>query len=415
MSQYGSARPLDVNYDEAGVPEYTLPDALLCRDGAPVSSPELWFERRRPELLDLFASQIYGRSPPAAPVSLATLSEEPHACGGIATRKELELCIRLASGSPALSARLLLWLPNAQPRSVPVFLGLNFFGNQSVSPDPDISLARGWVPNNEELGITEQVATEASRGAHARRWPVEMLLARGYALATLYAGDFEPDFAHGYGKGVRSLFAGPNARTSDAWGSVAAWAWGLSRALDALQFEDRIDGARVAVIGHSRFGKAALWAGASDARFALVISNNSGAGGAALARRCFGERVHHLNRRFPHWFCQNYRKYEHAEERLPVDQHELVALVAPRPVYVASAALDLWADPRGEYLACRAADSVSRLLGAEGFTGALLETGVGSSPGGSIGYHRRAGRHDITSVDWWHYLAFADRHFGARK
>jgi hypothetical protein len=400
-----AAQPADAQYDEAKVPAYTLPDPLRFEDGSTVASASAWRERRA-ELLRLFESHVYGRSPKAPPATRVVVVEQaPRALGGLAARQQVRVLLDGTESGPAFE--LLLYRPSAAQGPSPAFLGLNFGGNHTVHSDPAVRLSRAWMRAGP--GIVDHRASEATRGSAAAAWPVERILARGYVLATVYYGDIEPDHAEGWRESVRGRFPPAKGTTAaDEWGALAAWAWGLQRALDYLQTLPGIDGRRVAVIGHSRLGKAALWAGAQDERFTLVVSNNSGEGGAALARRKFGERTADITRVFPHWFCARYREYAGREELLPVDQHQLLALAAPRPLYVASATEDLWADPRGEFLAAKAAEPVYRLLGKDGL--GVAERPAPDQPvGGTIGYHLRTGAHALTGYDWERYLDFADR------
>ncbi|MDE0022485.1 MAG: acetylxylan esterase [Candidatus Poribacteria bacterium] len=397
-----SALP-ETNYDESKVPEYALPDALLTLDGSRVETAEAWRTKRRPELLRLFAEQMYGKTPSASlPVEYETLSVDENALDGAATRKQ----IRIHFSGGALHMDVLLFLPNGAPSPAPAFIGLNFGGNHTVHSDPGIRLPESPMRTGEP-------ASEEERGKSAGRWQAETVVSRGYALATAYYGDIDPDMDDGFRNGVHPLFHGEGVPAADEWGSIGAWAWGLSRALDMLLSENsvaaRVDGSRVAVLGHSRLGKTALWAGAQDERFALTISNNSGCGGAALSRRRFGETVARINTAFPHWFCGNFKRYNENENALPFDQHQLIALIAPRPAYVASAEEDRWADPRGEFLSAKHADSVYRLLGTDGMSAEEMPP-LESPAMSRIGYHIRRGGHDVKAYDWARFLDFADKH-----
>lgn len=393
--------------------ELVLPDPLMMNDGSTVTSTEHWRDQRRPELLELFSREMYGRAPerPKA-MTFEVFDDTPDALDGRATRRQVALYFNGQMNGPRMD--LLIYTPNAVKGPAPAILGMNFWGNHAVHPDPGIRITTSFMESNRnpwaDLScVTNNRATEGCRGINARHWPVERFIERGYAFATIYRGDLDPDFDDGFTNGVHALYP-ELQRRGDNFSTIGAWAWGLSRAMDYLESDSQIDGNKVAVFGWSRLGKTALWAGASDERFAMVLSNESGAGGAKLFRRGVGEDIRRLHRYFPHWYCGNFWNYVGQDTELPFDQHLLISLIAPRPVYIGSALEDTLADPLGEFLGARAADRVYRFLGTDGLP-ADEQPPVNTSVQGRIGYHVREGVHEVREFDWTQYLAFMDRHF----
>ncbi len=306
---------------------------------------------------------------------------------------------------------LLILRPANLSKPAPAFVGLNFHGNHTVLPDPAILLPESPVRDSEKFGGGDGRPSEAGRGQSLTTWSAELLLEHGFALVTAYCGDLDPDFHDCFRNGVHPLLANPDATSHapDAWGTIGAWAWGLSRMRDYLETRpDIINLQQTAVIGHSRLGKTALWAAANDERFGMAISAQSGCGGAALSKRNFGEHVARINSAFPHWFCGNFRKYGGAEDKLPFDQHMLIALLAPRPVFIASTEEDKCVDATGEFLAAKNAQPAYELLGKkESHQENPPETNV--VVGETIGYYRRQGKHEVNTQDWHTFINFANK------
>ena len=365
--------------------EMTFPDPLKFPDGRAVTTPQEWQKVRRPEILELFREHVYGRAPVGRPDALRfeVTDLSTNALNGAATRKLVEIHFSGPGGTGTI--HLVVFIPNKRTK-----------------PSPGFVLIAGRDRDN----------IDPSRKVKRPYWPVEQLVERGYVAAAFQAADIDPDSYDGFKNGVHGVFDRQDiARPDDAWGTIAAWAWGASRAMDYFETDRDIDATRMAVVGHSRGGKTALWCGAQDERFALVISNESGSTGAALARGKRGEDIKTINRNFPHWFCANYKRYDGKEADLPVDQHELLALMAPRLVYVASAQGDGWSDPQAEFLSCVRADPVYRLLGVPGLNSQTMPNVEQPLHDGHIGYHIRPGKHDLAEYDWNCFMDFAHKHW----
>ncbi len=391
------------NYDENKVPEFQVPDPLLTFNGEKIKTSTAWIQNRRPELLTFFETEVYGKVPDRLDsVDFKILDRNNNALGGKAIRKQI--AITLTKNNKSLNYNLLIYLPVKQGKA-PIFLGYNFHGNHTINTDPAIIIPTAWNMNSADLKIENHVATEESRGLRANRWALDKIIDSGFGLATIYYGEIDPD-KNDFSDGLHTLFykEGQTHPATEEWGSISAWAFGLSKAMDYLVQDDQVD--QVIVFGHSRLGKASLWAGATDERFSGVISNDSGCGGAALSKRKFGETVGRINTAFPHWFSDSFKKYNENEELLPVDQHELLSLIAPRPLYVASAEDDQWADPRGEFLSAYYATPVYNLFGKEGIKNIKMPA-TNQPIQNTLAFHIRTGKHDVIDYDWEQYIAWA--------
>jgi len=380
-----------------------LPDSLLMQNGERVTTEKQWFKKRRPELKALFEHYMYGVMPPPK-ARFDVESVDRTVFGGKATKKEITVVLG-TNGAPRI--HLLLIVPNERKAPAPVFVGLNFCGNHTVLSDSSIPLPTGWMPASCP-GVVNNRATDAGRGKQVDVWAIEQSIDRGYAVATFYHGDVDPDRPDAP-DGIRAWYA--KGRKHYDWGTIAAWAWGVSRAVDYLATDGSVDPKQIAVVGHSRNGKAVLVAAAFDERIALAIPLQAGCGGTAPSRGKVGESVRQINDHFPHWFNDEFKKFNEQPDRLPFDQHCLIALCAPRPLLLPNATEDTWANPEGQFQMLQAADPVYRLLGGEGLAASQMpETGkLVDSP---LGYYIRPGKHSMTSDDWKIFLDFADKHFG---
>jgi dienelactone hydrolase len=383
-----------------------LPDPLVMLDGRRVTSRDQWVKERRPELLALFQHYMYGAIPPKpAHTRARDLGEYHDFLAGKATLK----LVRLETGpAKAPQIDLMLVVPNERPGPAPVFLAMDFCGNHALTDDPRVPLARSWLGNGCR-GCTNNAASEAARGSQAADWPLAEIVRRGYALAAFYSGDVDPDRKE-VSEGIYAWLAGGDRAGNNpaSRGTIAAWAWGFHRGVDYLVTEPSVDAHRIAALGHSRNGKTALLAAAFDERIAIAFPHQAGCGGSAPSRGKTGESVKAINDHFPHWFNARFKQFNDAPERLPFDQHCLVALCAPRPVLFSAAEADQEANPTGQFQVLQAADPVYRFLGAEGL--AVQEMPPrGQLVNSPLGYYLREGRHSMTTNDWTVFMNFADR------
>jgi hypothetical protein len=396
---------IPVNYDESKVGNYVLPDPLILNDGKPVQDAKTWWKKRRPELLAMFETQQYGRAPGRpADESFDVFDTGTPALNGKAIRKQLQ--IYLTSDKSGPSIRLLIYLPAQHKKPIPMLLSINFGAVQDAVDDSGIKAETVWDPK------TNTRVTPKNR-LSLGQLDVEPFLAAGIGVATFYYGDLDPDYSDGFPNGIRARYLSPgqNGRGADEWGSIAAWAWGMSRVEDYFETDKDIDARRVAIHGISRLGKTVMWAGAHDQRFAAVIATCSGEGGAALSHRNYGETIAHLTApsRYPYQFAKNYAKYAGFPDHAPFDANMLIALIAPRPLLLQTGSTDRWSDPKGEFLAEVAAGPVYRFLGKQ-----ALGTEEWPAPNTPIlhdlGYYMHDGGHGMVPSDWDIYVRFLKDH-----
>ncbi|MBQ4328195.1 MAG: acetylxylan esterase [Lentisphaeria bacterium] len=401
---YSETLPWQANYDESEMPSFELPDVLTCGDGTAISNKEQWMDKRRPELLGMFRNIMYGEIPPSPDrVAYTVLTEKKEARNGLALRREIRMDFIMNNGMRRMAV-MLLYIPLKAKRLVPVAVALTFGGNESVTTEEDITMTGQMGKRDSHFLLP---------GSKAERWPIDYIMERGYALAICSYHDFFADtYDDRWQTSIYELFRSKeelNGRPRNA-SAISAWAWGYSRMLDCLQTVPEIDVDKALCIGHSRLGKTALWAGVNDERFKVVCVNDSGCGGAALSRRLYGETLFamfHYSKVATYWFNDEMDQYCRHPEKLPFDQHCLLALVAPRCLCIHSATEDLWADPKGEYLSLHHAGKVFELFGKEPLASAVQpppDTPVGKD----VCYLLRTGKHNILLDDWRAYLDAAD-------
>jgi len=368
------------NYDESKVPALHLPDPFVSEKGKQIRSIEDWEKLRRPEIFRQFESEVYGQlSTDFDSISFNLVNEKKNPFPEVADLEEVDITVSRNGKSHTM--RINFFLPKNQKGPFPVILLINYL---AAYPDG-------------------KLVDEAF-------WPVRELIHRGFATASFHAETVAPDDAKTYQKGIISTLYPEQIEKPDGLKAFGAWGWAAMRAMDYFAQHPRIDAKKSILVGHSRTGKTALWTSANDPRWAITYANESGCGGAALSKRKFGETVEAINTRFPHWFADNFRKYNGKEETLPIDQHLLPGLIAPRAVYYSSARGDQWADPKGEYLGIQLGSRVTtEIYGKKAVFEQSFEELNGPVHQESVGYHIREGKHDLTWEDWRMFLEFVKK------
>jgi len=394
-----------VNYQEEQVGVYTLPDVLICADGTRVTSTKAWLTKRRPEVLKLVEEVEFGKMPPPPSTLRFEVSDKgTPAFNGKALRKQVT--VYLAKDAPDQKMNLLIYLPAQAPKPVPLLLNISFMAGNQLTDDPGVLVGEIWRDGKK---------IKADQPARVSGVKIEPFMDAGIGFATVYYGDIEPDFKDGIKYGIRGRYLKPGQAqpANGEWGAISAWAWGLGRAMDYFEKDKQIDSKRIALQGASRLGKTVLWTGAYDSRFKMVIASISGEGGAAISRRNYGETIQHITdpSRYYYQFAPNYHSYADKVDKLPIDAHMLVALMAPRPLLLQTGSTDYWSDPKGEFLSAVAAEPVYKLFGEKGpGTTEMPKAGDTSLLMNRLGYYMHEGGHTVLPEDWAHFIEYMKKY-----
>jgi hypothetical protein len=392
------------NYDEAKANPYPLPDPLILKNGQPVKDADTWWKVRRPEIANDFATEIYGKIPDNTPaVTWEVTSTDTHALNGMAIMKKIVGHID-NSANPSIKPTIpiTMYIPAAATGPVPMMVIIGGFGGGFGRP--------GFGPGRRPVPAGA-AAAPTSRPAFPSAMP--LALAAGWGYATVDTGSVQQDSGAGFSRGIIGLMSGGQPRKPDDWGVLVAWSWGLSRAMDYFETDKSVDAKRIGIEGHSRWGKEALLAAAMDPRWAICYSSCSGQCGAKLSRRSWGETVDNVAGEGEyHWMAGNFLKYGGHWNDMPVDSHELIAMVAPRPILITGGTSDQWSDPHGEFLAAVAAGPVYRLLGKGDLGTSEMPAPDVALDAGELAFREHNGGH-TDMPDWPVFIKFAQRYFGA--